>query len=96
MKIWAVILSLYVMMLSTVVYCPDYCTDGDETHTEQSDCSDCCLPFMLCNTCAGFVVEDNEYVLLPEQKIIAETNAYISDTYISPFLAKIWQPPKYA
>jgi hypothetical protein len=69
----------------------------EETRTEQqSDCSDCCSPFMICNTCTGFVIAECVQVLLPEQKATAETIAYISNIYISPFPASIWQPPEFA
>jgi hypothetical protein len=96
MKIFAVILSLYVLALS-VSFCSDTCSVGDnECQTEQHDCADCCSPFSLCNTCVGFVTTDIVYTETHPQELSAEINMYELHIYTDIFLDGIWQPPKFA
>jgi hypothetical protein len=74
--------------------------DEHEIQTEQTDensshdCSDCCSPFMVCNTSAGFTIETFVYAIVKLQEISTENDVYPSLIYTSPFLNGIWQPPE--
>jgi hypothetical protein len=96
MKVFAVILSLYVLALSVSVS-SDTCSVGNnECQAEQHDCADCCSPFSLCNTCAGFVIADIADTDIRPQELSAEINLYELHTYTDICLDGIWQPPKFA
>ncbi|MDR1602133.1 MAG: hypothetical protein LBS42_06855, partial [Tannerella sp.] len=94
MKLLAAILSIYLVALSTVTYCPECCMCDDELHTEHSgDCTDHCSP--LCNMCAFFTVEDSVCIQVRPQEILAEISSCRIQLLASPFLGGVWQPPKF-
>jgi hypothetical protein len=93
MKVLAVILSIYILALSVSI-CPDACSaETSECQTEQRDC---CSPFSLCNTCAGFVIADITDTEIRLQELSAEMNLSEQHIYTDIFLDSIWQPPKLA
>ncbi|MDR2804689.1 MAG: hypothetical protein LBB85_03470 [Dysgonamonadaceae bacterium] len=67
-------------------------TDENSSH----DCGDCCSPFMLCSSCAGFTIENLVSTFIKPQKISAEINVRQPFIYTFPFLGGIWQPPEFA
>lgn len=103
MRILAILLSVYIVLLSAApCHCElDAITHDD--HTEQHDdgaashdCSGACSPFCLCNACTGFTNKTfYSYFQLktPEYVPLGHT-LYLSQTYSSPFLQGIWQPPR--
>jgi hypothetical protein len=95
-KYLASILSVYILALS-VSFCPDACgVESSECQTEQHDCTDCCSPFSICNTCVGFVVEDIVCAVTILQEISIEINIYRPQVYTSAYLNSIRKPPKSA
>jgi hypothetical protein len=95
-KYLASILSIYILILS-VSFCPDACNvESDECQTEQHDCTDCCSPFSICNTCVGFVVKDIVSIATHSQEISTEINIYQLQIHTNASLDGIWQPPKSA
>ena len=97
MKIFCLILSLSVMLLSTVPCCDDNCEE-EQVATEQSDSHDesteSCSPFLTCGMCVGFATLYNSLDIEPaeEETIVNVTPANI--LWVDNCFATIWQPPK--
>lgn len=107
MKYLSLILSVLVLLLSTMpalvedkclvtdsnIECVDYCLD-DSSHS-QDDCTDCCSPFLQCNTCTGFPSSNFNNGIEPN--LMHNTTKKL-DTYKanipSVFQSKIWEPPR--
>jgi hypothetical protein len=70
-------------------------TEQTDEHSSH-DCGDCCSPFMLCSSCAGFIIENFVCTFTKPQEIPAEINARLPFIYTSPFIGGIWQPPEFA
>jgi hypothetical protein len=103
MKLLCLILSVYVIMLSTKPCCSDNDCQGKElTKNEQARKSpikekEChgCSPFLTCGTCVGFVIAKPLNLNL---KFMVETPVQIYACYQQPFVQQvslsIWQPPQ--
>lgn len=107
MKYLSLILSVLVLLLSTMpafiedkclamdssIECVDYCLD--DSSQSQDDCTDCCSPFLQCNTCTGFPYSNLNNSI--ESTHIYNTTKKL-DTYKanipSGFQSKIWEPPR--
>jgi hypothetical protein len=103
MKIVSVIFSVYIAILSTIAYCPeiheaDYeiQSAGQTGENSSHDCDGCCSPFVDCNTCTGFIIENYIYIQPNPKGIFTEININQYQFYVSPFLKGIWQPPRIA
>jgi hypothetical protein len=97
MKIFCLILSLSVMLLSTVPCCDDNCEEEQVT-TEQTDSHDesteSCSPFLTCGLCAGFA---SLYIRVDIQPLEEETIVNVTPSnilWVDNCFATIWQPPK--
>lgn len=104
MKYQSFILAICVMLLSTVPYlieddCMNNCLGSElskvSNNMNDTDCSDCCSPFIQCTTCSGFIVEKIvnpfEYILtIQSDQIFSLYKEKVTDTHYF----SIWQPPK--
>jgi hypothetical protein len=103
MKFLATILSVLVIFLSTTANVDDSCLFHNECRTEQHatenhpyNCSDCCSPFCLCQTCVGFTIHSGKHYQIKQPELnTKEINLYILPIYSSPVITGIWQPPKF-
>ncbi len=99
MKLICIILSVYILILSTVPCCSDVnCIDEVETenmneHKKDHDDDECnsCSQFLTCGSCPGFVFLslDSFKVYLAVETLIPFHTALSTND----FIAKIWQPP---
>ena len=104
MKFIAIILALYVMVLSIRPYFADSdCTDSDHctqtaqtsnSHQHDNDCKGDCSPFFTCAACSGFNIPTVSFSLIPLAFILTEKVSIYNPSFISEFLQSIWQPPK--
>jgi hypothetical protein len=103
MRILAILLSVYIVMLSASTCRCDYAGTGQDYRTEQHDagaashdCSGDCSPFCLCNACPGFTDKTfSGYFQLKIQEYVPRENTlYLAQLYLSPLLQGIWQPPR--
>jgi hypothetical protein len=103
MKILAILLSVYIVMLSaTTCRCeyamtgPDYLMEQQDTGAASHDCAGDCSPFCLCNACTGFTSKTffSYFQLKIQEYVPLENNLYLSQIYSSPLLEGIWQPPQ--
>lgn len=101
MKLICILLSIYVLFLSTVPCCADdNCVDEVETvnvadHRQDHDDDECtnCSQFLNCGSCSGFVflnLDTFKYYSLIEPLILFHTPLSTND-----FISPIWQPPKF-
>lgn len=100
MKIGGLLLALLVISLSSIPCCNfDECEEEtQEKHSRQEspgNCEDSCSPFLNCNACAGFTLQDtseeNKVVFkTPSDKISSDQRQWISGGILQP----VWQPPQ--
>ena len=100
MKLWSVILSFYILLLTSFP-CSEFddCKSDVEisinTPSESSDFDNECSPFFSCNTCSGFIFTAS-FSLLPVFTVIETRITFLN--YDQNLLFKhansIWQPPK--
>ncbi len=100
MKIGGFLLALLVILLSSIPCCTfEECEDElAEKHSPQEvpgDCEDSCSPFLNCNGCAGFTLQENpeeknSVLHSPSFNIISHHLQWIPDGIIPP----VWQPPQ--
>ena len=92
MKFLAALLSVLILFLSLSAGANDFCLPDDECETEQSDC---CSPFSLCNTCAGFTFAPAIHSQTKQLEFnTKELILYVLQLYTSPFVDSVWQPPQ--
>ncbi len=105
MRLLSYILALWVMLLATSpCFLEDKClfkcvNDMQEDAFPNDDgtsCTNCCSPFLHCNTCTGFLVPKlyhSSFVIM----IQLNDNQFLfyTEKLISLFLSDIWQPPKF-
>jgi len=102
MKFLAALLSVLILFLSLSAGVSDSCLPDDECETEQSetenhssDCPDCCSPFSLCNTCAGFTFAPAIHSQTKQLEFnTKELILYVLQLYTSPLVDSVWQPPQ--
>ena len=100
MKFLAALLSVLILFLSLSAGANDFCLPDDECETEQSenhssDCPDCCSPFSLCNTCAGFTFAPAIHSQTKQLEFnTKELILYVLQLYTSPLVDSVWQPPQ--
>ena len=103
MKLLCLILSVYVIMLSTRPCCADNDCQGKElskkelagkSPIKEKECPGC-SPFFTCGSCVGFVIAKPFRLDL---KLVAETQVKIYADYNQPYVQQvslsIWQPPQ--
>ncbi len=100
MKIGGLLLALLVTLLSSIPCCSfEECDEEAEgKHSSQEipgDCEDSCSPFLNCNGCTGFTIqnspeENNEILRTPSHKISSHQQWWIADGVVQP----VWQPPQ--
>lgn len=100
MKIGGLLLSLLVILLSSIPCCSfDECEEEVlDKHSQQEipgNCEDFCSPFLNCNGCAGFTVQDspqenNSIFKTPSHKVFSHQRQSIPRGVIQ----AIWQPPQ--
>jgi len=69
-------------------------TEQGQRQQDDQDCSDCCSPFMSCNTCNGFTVSVTSFSV---QSFLFYSDLKVSlydENFASEFFSSIWQPPK--
>jgi len=98
MKYLSFILAIYVLLLTAAPnLVEDKCFNEQTTEqrqNQQDDQSDCCSPFMSCNTCNGFTVS---YASFSVQSFLIYSDLKVSlydENFASEFFSSIWQPPK--
>jgi hypothetical protein len=104
MKVVSFILSIFILILSVTVYSTnDNCNDDVKTeqtsnhHTSQENhnhCSDNCSPFLICNTCLGFINNAQFINIEPSFFLIEEKHSAFNSNRITTFCTSFWQPPK--
>lgn len=106
MKYLSFILAICVLFLSTMpaslddkcmskhqVEQKDIC--NQECNNEDQSCSDCCSPFLQCNTCSGFPqLKDEPFSCKPPTNIFIKNIFYVADNNNCDFISSIWQPPR--
>jgi len=103
MKLLCLILSVYVIMLSTRPCCSDYdCQAKVSSKNEltkkvpvkEKECSGC-SPFFTCGSCVGFILPKP---LTFNSPVIPENHTGYNTAYHQPHIEKvalsIWLPPK--
>ncbi|MEP2668650.1 MAG: DUF6660 family protein [Cyclobacteriaceae bacterium] len=97
MKIFCLILSLSVLLLSTVPCCDDNCEEEQVT-TEQADNHDesteSCSPFLTCGVCTGFATLYNNLNIEPAEEENSVNTSHSAVLLVENNFATIWQPPK--
>ncbi len=103
MKVLAVILSFYLLILTAIPCIDSYYDANTSCKTEltqqnpdnhhHSD-SDNCSPFCTCNCCATSVVFQSQMAQLTCFPFTAKQYFSGTSVFISDPLATIWQPPK--
>lgn len=101
-KFFAIILSIYVLLLSAGPYCADSECEGeiapkkelsDHKKPSEKHC-EACSPFFKCGSCAGFILSKPVSSML----VIACKPVQRFAPYCQPNLKKItlaiWQPPQ--
>ena len=103
-KLWRIILALYVLVLSGVP-CEAYCCGEQVTVTHQVPASDSprqqheegCSPFCICAVCAGFAMPQTQR-LLQVSHSSAPVVMVAPPLYRIPYWldvpGSIWQPPR--
>ena len=104
MKVICLILSVFVMLLSTVPCCDDdncndeikteQTSDSNNNHDDTGHCSSTCSPFLTCGSCSGFVISFFGVELQPSEILIEKNNKPFKQGWITSFYADFWQPPK--
>ena len=102
MKFLAALLSVLILFLSLSAGANDFCLPDDACETEHSgaenhsfDCPDCCSPFSLCNTCAGFTFAPAIHSQTKQLEFnTKELILYVLQLYTSPLVDSVWQPPQ--
>jgi hypothetical protein len=102
-KLLCLILSVYVIMLSTRPCCADNDCRGKDISKKESagkspikekECPGC-SPFFTCGTCVGFIITKS---LMLDLKLIAEAPAKFyaryQQSYVHRVSLSIWQPPQ--
>uniref|UniRef100_UPI0037434D6B DUF6660 family protein n=1 Tax=Pedobacter schmidteae TaxID=2201271 RepID=UPI0037434D6B len=101
MKLFALFLSIFVFVLTTVPCCA---LESNEAHHQEqkpdtcsedgNDCCKCCSPFYVCGTCVGFTI--NSYSILSFAVIIkpVQHNSIYLTVEPNQIPTIIWQPPK--
>jgi len=103
LKILALILSIYVLVLTGMPCCAYACKQEGakkeqsqpKEHKQEKDCDNCtCSPFFSCQNCGGFVVQPA--INIP--KILIHTkdpvyNIYKQNSY-QEYITHFWQPPR--
>ncbi|WP_310586047.1 DUF6660 family protein [Runella sp. MFBS21] len=105
MKILAVILSIYVLVLSGLPCEDDAChgmnngkaSSSQSNHADHQGDTKCCSPFCTC--CGSNIAFSFHFpVLVPENRTSFFTQkvkiAFHNDSFFSNFYGNIWQPPK--
>jgi len=100
-KLFAFLLSLFVVILTTVPCCA--VEEGQAHHNEQKekkcadkddDCCKDCSPFYVCGTCVGFTISNHSPVtFVVYLRTIQHDSVYIP-VKLSYITSSIWQPPK--
>ena len=101
MKIFASILSFYVVIL-TFIPCIDVPTDDSMQKIELSESSadqhhhdtDSCSPFCTCDCCASPVLNHNNTIQFKCVEISQHTFSEYNSSFVSSTFVSIWQPPK--
>lgn len=107
MKIWSILLSFLVLLLSTVP-CSAFESNSKgtpekkcekESHKCGNDCTGKCSPFYTCGSCVGFAMS-TATVVKAQKKLSINGNKTPDIAVItvknSSFNGAIWQPPKFS
>lgn len=104
MKYLSYILITWILLLSTAPCClQDKCLFHDlnnekETschHNDSDSCTECCSPFLHCNTCTGCPVPNLFYLPFVITNPIDDASTFYYDEDLTyQFSSSIWQPPK--
>lgn len=108
MKFWAMLLSMYVMLLAALPCCAfDNCPD-DKAVTEQSheaghekgdeDGCGTCSPFFNCNTCSSCFIAPvvTDFISAVDGVTASVFNSHYTSAIPESLAGNIWQPPKLA
>ena len=99
MKFFALILTIYVLLLSSISFCweencnEDVIENSAGSEQEQSDDPSTCSPFFSCGTCVGFTLTVGLDIKDDFCFIDSHYTPY-QDIYFDCVPMKIWQPPK--
>lgn len=103
MRIVCLILSVYVLVLTSVPCCTDdKCNDelkteqtsnNDHQHKDNDHCNGCSL-FVTCGTCTGFVYAQVVINFRPYLVLVMGKHITYHSSWVSNFYTEFWQPPK--
>jgi hypothetical protein len=101
MKLFASILSLYILFLTTIP-CVDAQADNalqkneisQNTSDNQQNDADCCSPFCSCDCCTSPVLYQDFIIYLNYSTIPQKFKIDYLSSYVSSLFTSIWQPPK--
>ena len=106
LRIFASLLSIYILFLTAVPCCDEPLVDDPLHHTEMvqistdnsshADHFDHCSPFCTCNCCASQIVVEHVIMDFNIHFFIKQQNPEYTSTYISTLYYNIWEPPKIA
>jgi hypothetical protein len=105
MRVFHLILAIYVIVLSMVPCCTEErCNDDIKTeqtannhprHESNDTCnSGACSPFLTCGSCTGFVSNALLICLQPYMFFVKKQNINFKFGQINNYYTKYWQPPK--
>jgi len=101
-KLLAILLSVYVLLLAVRPCCTDDCIArspvkkelAGKTSPVEKECQGC-SPFFSCGSCAGFIVAKRVICtvkLIPAQQV--EHNSVYQHPHLKQIALSIWQPPQ--
>lgn len=102
MKIIYLLLSVYVVVLTSVPCCvEDNCkdevkteqTDPDHHHEDTDKCKDC-SPFFTCSACSSFAFNHHIVSIQPVLNFIEKKHKTYLTSWPNSFYTEFWQPPK--
>ena len=100
MKIGGLLLALFVILLSIIPCCSlEGCEEeAEEKHSRQEipgGCEDSCSPFLNCNGCTGFTIQEiPQETTLPLNIPLGKIASYHRQWFPGGIVKAIWQPPQ--
>jgi len=102
MKVFAVILSLFIFTLSAASYeeigslfgKQEIARCAGDAQGCNDDCPLSCSPFHLCSSCMGFTIPMGHQTVQISPKDGQKNEIHYIGQFVSSFEGSIWQPPK--
>jgi hypothetical protein len=102
LKIFAFILSLYILLLTGIPCCAFECKQekikmehpNSSKQDQEKNCCNCCSPFFGCQNCGGFIVQQKFNIEVVIIQYTAIRFAIYKHPYYPEYSSPIWQPPQ--